>query len=117
MPGFGTGLHETTQMCLAALAERHRCGSCLDRVLAYGSGSGILGIAAAVLDAGQVDAIEIDTNVHGALRENARRNGVVKGDRSRISFFHSFPNQGAISRKAAGSQIDCTDKSISNCFQ
>jgi ribosomal protein L11 methyltransferase len=74
--GFGTGLHETTQMCLASLAKRHRRGGRLDRVLDYGSGSGILGIAAAVLGAGQVDAIEIDTNVHGALRENARRNGV-----------------------------------------
>jgi ribosomal protein L11 methyltransferase len=72
--GFGTGLHETTQLCLAAIAARRRRG---DRMLDYGSGSGILGIAAAVLGAGRVDAIEIDTNVHGALRENARRNGVA----------------------------------------
>lgn len=74
--GFGTGLHETTQMCLAALAARRRRGGRFDRVLDYGSGSGILGIAAAVLGAGRVDAVEIDTNVHGALRDNARRNGV-----------------------------------------
>jgi ribosomal protein L11 methyltransferase len=74
--GFGTGLHETTQMCLAALAGRHRRGGRLDRVLDYGSGSGILGIAAAVLGAGWVDAVEIDTAVHGALRTNAHRNGV-----------------------------------------
>lgn len=74
--GFGTGLHETTQLCLAAIASRRRCGDPLDRVLDYGSGSGILGIAAAVLGAGRVDAVEIDTNVHGAMRENARRNGV-----------------------------------------
>jgi ribosomal protein L11 methyltransferase len=74
--GFGTGLHETTQMCLGALADRHRRGSRLARVLDYGSGSGILGIAAAVLGAGQVDAVEIDTSVHDALRANARRNGV-----------------------------------------
>jgi len=74
--GFGTGLHETTQMCLAALADRRRCGGRLDRVLDFGSGSGILGIAAAVLGARRVDAVEIDTGVHGALRANARRNGV-----------------------------------------
>lgn len=74
--GFGTGLHETTQLCLAALAARRRRGGDLGRVLDYGSGSGILGIAAAVLGAGQVDAIEIDTNVHAAVRDNARRNGV-----------------------------------------
>ena len=74
--GFGTGLHETTQMCLAALADRRRRGQSLDRVLDYGSGSGILGIAAAVLGASQVDAVEIDSTVHGALRANARRNDV-----------------------------------------
>lgn len=74
--GFGTGLHETTQLCLAAIASRRRHGGRLDRVLDYGSGSGILGIAAAVLGARRVDAVEIDTNVHDALRENARRNGV-----------------------------------------
>jgi ribosomal protein L11 methyltransferase len=74
--GFGTGLHETTQMCLAALAARRRRGGRLDRVLDYGSGSGILAIAAAVLGAGRVDAVEIDTNVHGALQDNAHRNGI-----------------------------------------
>ncbi len=74
--GFGTGLHETTQMCLGALADRQRRGGRLARVLDYGSGSGILGIAAAVLGAEQVDAVEIDTSVHDALRANTRRNGV-----------------------------------------
>jgi len=75
--GFGTGLHETTQLCLAALADRRRRSGRFDRVLDHGSGSGILGIAAAVLGAAQVDVVEIDTNVHAALRDNARRNGVA----------------------------------------
>jgi len=75
--GFGTGLHPTTQLCLAALARTRRCGGRLDRVLDYGSGSGILGIAAAVLGARQVDAIEIDERVHPAIVANARRNGVA----------------------------------------
>lgn len=74
--GFGTGLHETTQLCLAALADRRRRNGRFDRVLDHGSGSGILGIAAVVLGAAQVDAVEIDTNVHAALHDNARRNGV-----------------------------------------
>jgi len=74
--GFGTGLHETTQMCLADLADRRRRGQSLERVLDFGSGSGILGIAAAVLGAARVDAVEIDTTVHAALRANARRNEV-----------------------------------------
>lgn len=74
--GFGTGLHETTQLCLAALADRRRRNGRFGRVLDHGSGSGILGIAAVVLGAARVDAVEIDTNVHAALLDNARRNGV-----------------------------------------
>ncbi|MFM8578969.1 MAG: 50S ribosomal protein L11 methyltransferase [Planctomycetaceae bacterium] len=74
--GFGTGLHETTQLCLVALADRRRRTERFDRVLDYGSGSGSLGIAAVVLGAKRVEAIEIDTNVHAALHGNAQRNGV-----------------------------------------
>jgi ribosomal protein L11 methyltransferase len=76
--GFGTGLHETTQLCLAALADWQRDGGGLGRVLDFGAGSGILGIAAAVLGAEHVDAVEIDPLVHDAIRGNARRNSVVE---------------------------------------
>jgi ribosomal protein L11 methyltransferase len=75
--GFGTGLHETTQLCLAALASCSRAEAGPRRVLDYGSGSGILAIAAAVLGAEAVDAIEIDTRVHPAILDNARRNSVA----------------------------------------
>lgn len=53
-------------------------GGSLERVLDVGAGSGILGIAAAVLGAGHVDAVEIDPLVHDAIRGNARRNGVAE---------------------------------------
>jgi len=76
--GFGTGLHETTQLCLAALSAWHRGGSRLGRVLDFGGGSGILGIAAAVLGATRVDAVEIDHQVHPAISANASRNGVAE---------------------------------------
>jgi ribosomal protein L11 methyltransferase len=76
--GFGTGLHETTQLCLAAVCARHRGGTRLDRVLDFGSGSGILGIAAAVLGATRVDAVEIDLQVLPAILANASRNGVAE---------------------------------------
>lgn len=75
--GFGTGTHETTQLCLTALAEAHASraglfkGDCLD----FGSGSGILAIGAALLGA-QVDAVEIDELAIDNARENARLNGV-----------------------------------------
>jgi ribosomal protein L11 methyltransferase len=75
--GFGTGLHETTQLCLAALSQRARRGMRLERVLDYGSGSGILAIAAAVLGATRVDAVEIDGHVHTSISANAIRNGVA----------------------------------------
>jgi ribosomal protein L11 methyltransferase len=75
--GFGTGLHETTQLCLAALAACRAAGSGVERVLDFGSGSGILGIAAAVLGAMDVASVEIDDRVHDAIQANAARNGVA----------------------------------------
>jgi len=72
-PGFGDGLHETTQLCLqaiAALAPRKRDWRMLD----FGSGSGILSIGAAELGA-VVDAVEIDARAIEHAEHNARVNG------------------------------------------
>ncbi|MEX2374932.1 MAG: 50S ribosomal protein L11 methyltransferase [Dehalococcoidia bacterium] len=70
---FGTGEHETTRLCLAAVEQYLQTDA---RVLDVGSGSGILAIAAKLLGAAEVDALDIDpTTVHVA-RENAERNGV-----------------------------------------
>ena len=54
---FGTGVHETTQLCLEALEEFVKAG---DRVLDVGTGSGILAQAAALLGAGKVYACDTD---------------------------------------------------------
>jgi ribosomal protein L11 methyltransferase len=54
---FGTGVHETTQLCLEALEEFVWPGA---RVLDVGTGSGILAQAAALLGAGQVYACDTD---------------------------------------------------------
>jgi ribosomal protein L11 methyltransferase len=88
--GFGTGLHETTQLCLAVLAAWRRGGGALDRVLDFGSGSGILGIAAAVCGARHVAAVEIDEQVHEAMRANALRNNVGE----RVSVAAALPAGG-----------------------
>jgi ribosomal protein L11 methyltransferase len=54
---FGTGAHETTQLCIEALERWVRRGAA---VLDVGSGSGILSIAAQMLGAGRVVACDID---------------------------------------------------------
>jgi ribosomal protein L11 methyltransferase len=76
--GFGTGTHETTQLCLEALAEiaSTRPGGLVGtRALDFGSGSGILSIGAALLGA-QVDACEIDPLANENARENACLNSI-----------------------------------------
>ncbi|MEZ5739963.1 MAG: 50S ribosomal protein L11 methyltransferase [Burkholderiaceae bacterium] len=70
---FGTGSHPTTRMCLHWLEANLRVG---DSVLDYGCGSGILGIAAALLGAGEVVGLDIDEGALQSAAENARNNGV-----------------------------------------
>jgi ribosomal protein L11 methyltransferase len=71
---FGTGQHQTTAMCLAALEEVVTEGQ---SVLDLGCGSGILAIAAAKLGAQRVLAIDIDPQAVKAANENATANGVT----------------------------------------
>ena len=54
---FGTGVHETTQLCMEALEEFVKPGM---RVLDVGTGSGILARAARLLGAGRVYACDTD---------------------------------------------------------
>jgi ribosomal protein L11 methyltransferase len=71
---FGTGQHETTALCLAAIDEFVAPG---DRVADVGCGSGILAIAAAKLGATRVYATDIEIAAIEATRENAEANGVA----------------------------------------
>jgi len=73
--GFGTGTHETTQLCLQALAKAMKNSSKIQSVLDFGSGSGILSVAAALMGA-KVDGVEIDPLANDNARENAELNGV-----------------------------------------
>lgn len=70
---FGTAEHGTTRGCLRLLDRVVRPG---DQVLDVGAGSGILAIAAALLGASRVVAIEADTLACEALRENLEHNAV-----------------------------------------
>ena len=70
---FGTGTHETTRLCLAAIEKHFRGGSFLD----VGTGTGILAIAAAKLHpTAHVEACDTDPLAVSVAEENARLNGV-----------------------------------------
>jgi len=71
---FGTGSHPTTRLCLAWLDRHLTAGA---TVIDYGCGSGILGVAAALLGAGRVVGIDIDPQAVTASQDNALANGVT----------------------------------------
>jgi ribosomal protein L11 methyltransferase len=70
---FGTGLHPTTQLCLALLEQYVQPGV---MALDLGCGSGILAIAAAHLGASTVLALDNDPIAVEATRQNIAINGV-----------------------------------------
>lgn len=73
---FGTGLHPTTRLCLAALEDRVREGM---SVLDLGTGSGVLAIGAAKLGAGKVLAVDNDDIAVQATGQNVALNPEVAG--------------------------------------
>ncbi|MDT7781580.1 MAG: ribosomal protein methyltransferase [Acidobacteriota bacterium] len=71
---FGTGTHETTRLCLAAIERHFRGGSFLD----VGTGTGVLAIAAAKLrPTSRVEACDTDPLAVAVAEENARLNNVA----------------------------------------
>lgn len=70
---FGTGSHETTQLCIRQLQKYIKGG---ERVLDVGTGSGILGIAAIKLGAEEAFGTDLDENAVEAARENVAVNGI-----------------------------------------
>ena len=70
---FGTGSHETTSMCIELLEEAVGEGA---RVLDVGCGSGILSVAACVLGAKNVTAVDIDEFAVKTAAGNAELNGI-----------------------------------------
>lgn len=70
---FGTGTHQTTQLCMKALEKYMNPG---DKVADIGMGSGILSILAKKLGAGSVYGCDNDETVIDVAKENAVKNGV-----------------------------------------
>lgn len=71
---FGNAEHGTTRGCLRLLEAVVQPG---ERLLDVGAGSAVLSIAAALLGAASVTAIEFDPLATPAARENAEANGVA----------------------------------------
>ncbi len=78
---FGTGTHETTAGCLAALDRLRRAGRRYDAIADIGTGTGLLAFAAlslwprAFCLASDIDPVSIDVT-----RDNAAINGVALGE-------------------------------------
>lgn len=70
---FGTGTHPTTALCLEWLASHDLTGK---TVVDYGCGSGILAVAAILLDAQFAHAVDIDPQALTATHDNALKNQV-----------------------------------------
>ena len=94
---FGTGTHETTRLCLAAI-EKHFTG---ESFLDVGTGTGILSIAAArAFPSARVEACDTDAEAIEIARENARLNEVAE----RVNF-----RVGTIDEKTASANLTCAN--------
>lgn len=71
---FGTGTHPTTALCLRWLDQHPPRGQTL---LDFGCGSGILGLAALLLNAACVHGVDNDPQALLATAENCRKNHVA----------------------------------------
>ena len=68
---FGTGTHQTTQLCMIALEKYFKKGQTMADI---GMGSGILSILAKKMGASEVYGCDIDETVIDVARENAKLN-------------------------------------------
>ncbi len=80
---FGTGTHETTQMCSVFLDKYMHNGS---EVLDIGCGTGILSIIASKLGAKKIKAIDIDEVAVKVARENIE----INGETSKVEAFQGI---------------------------
>jgi ribosomal protein L11 methyltransferase len=70
---FGTGHHETTWQCIAALENLPLQGA---KILDFGCGTGILAILASKLGAAELEAVDIEEESYRNTLENCSVNGV-----------------------------------------
>ena len=74
--GWGTGVHPTTRLCIEWLHDNIHGG---ERVLDYGTGSGILSIAALRFGAASCIGVDIEAEALVAATRNVELNGYDQG--------------------------------------
>ena len=74
---FGTGMHETTQLCIRQLRKYVSSSTTL---LDVGTGSGILGILSLMFGAKRVTGTDLDECAIAAVADNLEQNHVDKND-------------------------------------
>lgn len=67
---FGTGEHPTTQLCLGWVQDVLNSGKVIQHFMDYGSGSGVLGLAASALS-DAIEAVGVDIDVDAVRIANA----------------------------------------------
>ena len=82
---FGTGHHETTRLCIAAIEQARSSGN-IGSMLDVGCGSGILSITAAKMGIARIVGLDTDPVAIGESLKNARVNGVS----DKILFFCGY---------------------------
>lgn len=100
---FGTGTHATTRLCLEAIEKEHIAGRTF---LDVGTGTGVLSIAAAMLNGDETPSIiacDTDTESVIAAKENAGFNGVT----GKINFY-----EGSIDDETLTADIVCANLTI-----
>lgn len=107
---FGTGTHETTRLCLAAIEKyflRSHAGKPREdpgvggSFLDVGTGTGILAIAAAKISPeARIEACDTDPEAIAIARENARLNGVAE----KITF-----RVGTVEEATASADVVCAN--------
>ena len=74
---FGTGMHETTQLCVRQLRKYVTSGT---RLLDVGTGSGILSILSLMFGAEHALGTDLDVCAVDAVADNCRANGIAQED-------------------------------------
>ena len=102
---FGTGQHNTTQLCLE-LVEKYLSDG--DRVLDLGCGSGILSIGAVLLGADSCTAVDIDANSVKIASENAEKNH-ISSDKYRALCGNVIDDSAMVGEIGSGYDLLCAN--------